>query len=1276
MAENSYLIAEQSLQGFSLDEETNLYFAPCTLLGAPVFGDVYNVKWEDEEYTCTAYTAEGMLCLGNISLVMPGFSDTGEPFIAIFTDSDGATFATSQEGSAHTIAVYRYGVEQDSTILVNNQLFLFELDTYYNLYGWSYDTFFQLTEGSTYEVTWDSAKYVCNAKQVSLGSISGLALGNLSIAGVGEDTGEPFILAYLPNYALNAGYSTDTALATHVISVSEQVLKGASIYLYDKEGVKTLYENADKVSFLTADGTRQVYTCGQLYEQTPEFDVNFSNGNSTISAENGYVIRKASIKKPLSLLPENILKDIDIAGVTGQFEVLDVVEVSLDMSNGNQEAVAYDGLQAVKKVIIVRPDTFIPDNIAEGVEIAGVVGTFKGGNGVHKDIEPNFSEGDYTVIPEDENTLFESVTIIKPANLVSQNILNGVDIAGVVGDFTAPKLNAPTFAVTSGTLYNTVKVTNPSTNGSFAKTLNVYVNGELATTQDAPASGGSASIVDVSIFDEDGEHTFSAELVGEGFVTSDKAECATKPVLYSVNITPESVADNYDYPAVKSGATLDLDINEKAASHFLPPDITVLMNGVPCAYTWKEDDGISVQEGSSTAAFCTHCKTGQLTIANITGRLDIDIPVTDLPQLRKPTITKINGDIYAVPPDFAEALHIFIDGEEYAIKQGVTYTKTGSNFTKDMGMGGAGVALGAYTLWVNNTTSGDYVKDKITFNVPEETIVKIRCVLYTSGLSTSNYLVFSKLDTELSTTTTDTSTNIHATIKSSNAIQYVTYTIPAGEHYIWIKWREGVTADVGAYPGFVPQVLCNRASVILPDYAPHTVSAYASAAEAIDSVPVETIIQMHPTCFVDDAFTLTATGIASAVNQIEVYANDTLVCTVPYDGTDISVNMNDYTSVVGKSSVYIRVLGDGIDEVSDTIVAYTNYQPIYGVSGLYQSDPALTRTDDAVGLTYTINTDGTVQSDFDSLFPWTEAKLVSDSLSNKFVQMPEMWFRVNNDASYRLTDIAVSATKGPGDNWYKVEPFCIGRYTTNKNSTTKLVSKAGITHSAGATRANLRSYANANGSNYHIKDLYGSTIMKFLWWIEWATKDAASIMTGCYKGSGTTGGNAKTATGVTDSLTTPSGYVKARNNMRWHYIEDFIGGYSEILDGVYVSALSVASYATADTTKYADATTGMKQLAYKNPAAGYCIMAYGWDPNNPFLCLPCESTTTGVYTEYFCTRGYDYGSGKFVCMETPNYNYTGGNSGGAYAGFMFRAVNNTNGYVNYATRLMYRGSLG
>ena len=49
---------------------------------------------------------------------------------------------------------------------------------------------FEATVGETYKVTWDGAAYEC----VCVDFENSLFIGNLSIAGAGSDTGEPFLM--------------------------------------------------------------------------------------------------------------------------------------------------------------------------------------------------------------------------------------------------------------------------------------------------------------------------------------------------------------------------------------------------------------------------------------------------------------------------------------------------------------------------------------------------------------------------------------------------------------------------------------------------------------------------------------------------------------------------------------------------------------------------------------------------------------------------------------------------------------------------------------------------------------------------------------------------------------------------------------------------------------------------------------------------------------------------------------------------------------------------
>ena len=82
------------------------------------------------------------------------------------------------------------------------------------LYMASITNAFEMVVGQTYTVKWDGTEYEC----VSSLADSGPIIGNLSVAGIGDDTGEPFAYIYIPDEAVGQFATLDTS-ASHTISI-------------------------------------------------------------------------------------------------------------------------------------------------------------------------------------------------------------------------------------------------------------------------------------------------------------------------------------------------------------------------------------------------------------------------------------------------------------------------------------------------------------------------------------------------------------------------------------------------------------------------------------------------------------------------------------------------------------------------------------------------------------------------------------------------------------------------------------------------------------------------------------------------------------------------------------------------------------------------------------------------------------------------------------------------------------------------------------------------
>lgn len=332
--------------------------------------------------------------------------------------------------------------------------------------------------------------------------------------------------------------------------------------------------------------------------------------------------------------------------------------------------------------------------------------------------------------------------------------------------------------------------------------------------------------------------------------------------------------------------------------------------------------------------------------------------------------------------------------------------------------------------------------------------------------------------------------------------------------------------------------------------------------------------------------------------------------------------------------------------------------PIYGVSGLYDSSPSLTRTDDAVNMSFVIDSaTGAVVSDFDSVFPWNEAEVVTLD-AGKFLRLPDMYFRVGVDSSSRITDIAVSKAPTDEGDWYKVDSFDVACYGASISGST-LASATGQTRGANQTRATFRSYAANTGTGYYQYDFYHHTVLQFLWLIEFATKDSASIMTGRISRSGTSGGSTARLTGGTDGLSTPSGFETAYTQMRYHYIEDFVGNLHEFYDGIISTEPNAPSYVTTDPSKFSDSdTSNMSALSFNNAntiSKGNCIAALGWDADHPFFPMPIETANDANYTTYFCDAYFPVNDYP-VAYGGANYDGAGPSNGMFHVSAYFAAA--------------------
>lgn len=132
-------------------------------------------------------------------------------------------------------------------------------------------------------------------------------------------------------------------------------------------------------------------------------------------------------------------------------------------------------------------------------------------------IDLDFSNGNQEVEAPDEE-LYDRVIINVPENFDASNIAEGVEIAGVVGTFQGagnlPKLNKLSISRNG----DTISISNPSTNGNYVKTYRVYLNDE--PIKEIPYSTYSFSICELKYH---GLNRIQVTALAPGFDESDKS---------------------------------------------------------------------------------------------------------------------------------------------------------------------------------------------------------------------------------------------------------------------------------------------------------------------------------------------------------------------------------------------------------------------------------------------------------------------------------------------------------------------------------------------------------------------------------------------------------------------------------------------------------------------------------------------------------------------------------------------------------------------------------
>ena len=167
---------------------------------------------------------------------------------------DGGYTGTEEEFAAK-LARENSG-ESEKTVVLSEQTISIVYDDYFGMCMWSTEgnaSQCTLVDGAAYTVVWNGVEYNCKAEPMTFGELSGIGIGNRIM--LGENTGEPFIFAYITDYDQNACISTENAAGTYTIEIYQGKQELPEISPADNGRVLGVVDGAWGLMALAAGGS-------------------------------------------------------------------------------------------------------------------------------------------------------------------------------------------------------------------------------------------------------------------------------------------------------------------------------------------------------------------------------------------------------------------------------------------------------------------------------------------------------------------------------------------------------------------------------------------------------------------------------------------------------------------------------------------------------------------------------------------------------------------------------------------------------------------------------------------------------------------------------------------------------------------------------------------------------------------------------------------------------------------------------------------------------------
>lgn len=200
-------------------------------------------------------------------------------------------------------------------LILAEQTFTSILSADFGIYLMDVPAEMELKIGETYKVVFDNQEFTCTCQDCSVLMAGATAVGNGAAFGLAGNN-EPFIVVSYPDgNEYTVGCLLDTGPTTHTIAIYHVAAAEVGIIQYDRSGNRMEFYGKDTLRVDTTDGGTMDFVHADLVEKNVELD--FSGGDMNIEPGVGEMFAAVSIPKPVTLIPENVAEGVNIAGIIG-----------------------------------------------------------------------------------------------------------------------------------------------------------------------------------------------------------------------------------------------------------------------------------------------------------------------------------------------------------------------------------------------------------------------------------------------------------------------------------------------------------------------------------------------------------------------------------------------------------------------------------------------------------------------------------------------------------------------------------------------------------------------------------------------------------------------------------------------------------------------------------------------------------------------------------------------------------------------------------------------